>query len=562
VTPTQFLFGNVSASAQTVRRPQYVTAAVQSVSIALTAVNGSPVSPVPVATSNVNLTTCPCTVAGPAVPAGSDAFTLTAFDGQNATGNVISTASPTLTIVSGQTNSESITLNGVPASFTVAAPAATAGTAFNAAQPVGVTALDANGHVIMGTYANPVTLASTDTTGATTLTTSGTDSPAAGQLLSSGDTAQLTYTGLAVAPIAIHATASGATPGSGSFAPGLQPIVTTLTGATPQILLSTFATSASFSASEVGWTNAPFNRALTLAAAPGCATIGTVSPSSGTAFSATVAATPVQGVCAVTITDFSGGQMLAANFDYTSGSQTFAYTGAPQAFTLPSTVTVFHVVASGAGGGSASMSSSTLGVGAVVMALLPLSDPALTITIGGLGGSSVTASAGSIGGYPDGGSGGGGPSIGAGGGGGSTTVAVTAGTLVVAGGGGGPSRGAAGGGNGGAPNGSNGTTNAGSPNGTKGFGGTQVAGGAGGTAPSGSTVGSAGSGHTGGAGGHGAQIGGGGGGGGYFGGGGGGGGTNDGGGGGGGSSFVTAAGSSITYSPAGSATNGSVTISW
>jgi hypothetical protein len=149
---TSFVFGSPSATPANVRRPNYITASVASVRIALDLVNGAaPPANVatPSVTTNVSLAGCPCTIPGPSVPAGNDEFTLTAYDGQNGGGNVISTATPTLTIVADVPNQNTITLNGVPASLVVAVPSATAGTAFATPQTISVTAKDADGHLIM-----------------------------------------------------------------------------------------------------------------------------------------------------------------------------------------------------------------------------------------------------------------------------------------------------------------------------------------------------------------------------------------------------------------------------
>ena len=571
ITATQFVFGPLAAStAASARRPQYVTAGVQSVTIKLTSVNGTPFTAASgTATNNVNLATCPCTIAGPSVPAGSDGFTLNAYDGQNGSGNIISTASPTLTIVAGQTNSEMITLNGVPASFTISPPAAAAGTAFGGPQPVSVTVKDADGHTIMGAYTTPVSLADADTSGATTLTTSGSDNPAAGKLLSSGDSATLAYSGLAIAPVAITAAANGATNGSGDFAPVLQPIATTLTGMSPLIPLSRYATSATFTASEPGWTNAPYGKTLTITPAPACSTVGAVTPGSGTAFTANSAMGAVQGSCTVTISDFSGGNTLLVALDYTTGSQTFAYTGSPQAYSLPATITAAQIVATGAGGGS--QGGATGAVGAIVTAIVPISSPAVTVTVGGIGASIGSVSgAGGAGGYPNGGAGGTGAEFAAAGGGGSTTVSAASTTLVIAGAGGGAAvyLPAGSSGYGGTPNGGAGLANTSGNAAGGGGGATQSGPGAGGTAGTNgaSAAGSPGVGGTGGAGGTTTSsnaVAGGGGGGGYFGGGGGGDNFNFyGGNGGGGSSYVITGASGVTYANASSPAAGSVTISW
>jgi hypothetical protein len=308
---TSFVFGRLPATSSTTRRPNYVTANVASVTIALDLVNGSapPAGPATSVTTNLLLAACPCTVAGPAVPAGTDEFTLTAYDAQNGGGHVISTASPTLTIVSTHANSNTITLNGVPASISITTPSGTAGTAF-AATAFSVTVKDADGNTIMGGYAQPVTLSDSDTSGATTLATSGSDSPPAGELLSSSDAATLAYTGLAITSATITASAPGGTPNNIPFIPTRQPIFYSgpLNGSNPNIQFG--ITSGSFSASEVGWTNAPYNKNLTATAAGNCSTIGSVSPGSGTSFTATVAGSPTFGNCTVTLAD-GVGQTLA-----------------------------------------------------------------------------------------------------------------------------------------------------------------------------------------------------------------------------------------------------------
>jgi hypothetical protein len=304
---TSFVFRALPVTSSTTRRPNFVTANVASVTIALNLVNGNapPAGRTNSVTTNVSLAGCPCTVAGPAVPAGSDQFTLTAFDAQNGGGHVVSTATPTLAIVACQSNVNTITLNGVPVSFTIAPPSGTAGTAF-AATAVSVTVKDTDGNTIMGAYANPVTLSNSDASGATTLATSGSDSPPARGLLSSSDTATLSYTGLAIAPVTIAANATGATQGTGTFTPTLQSIIYTgpLSGSTPDIQFG--ITSGSFSASEVGWTNAPYNKNLSATAASNCSTIGSVSPGSGTSFTAAIAASPTFGNCALTLGDGAG----------------------------------------------------------------------------------------------------------------------------------------------------------------------------------------------------------------------------------------------------------------
>ena len=76
--------------------------------------------------------------------------------------------------------------------------------------PITVQAEDTNGNTILGTYTSPITLSDTDSSGQTSIATSGSDNPPAGQLLSSSDTATLTYKGGTMSTAAtIGASASG-----------------------------------------------------------------------------------------------------------------------------------------------------------------------------------------------------------------------------------------------------------------------------------------------------------------------------------------------------------------
>ncbi len=582
LTATSFVFGPLPATSSAHRHATYITASVASVQIALTKVNGAaPAAGITASVkTNVNLASCPCTVPGPAVPPGSDVFTLTAYDAQNGGGNVISIATPTLTIVADQPNSNGITLNGVPASFSLSPPAATAGTAF-AATTFSVTVKDADGNTIMGAYANPVTLTNGDASGATTLATSGADGPPANELLSSSDTATLAYTGLAMAPATLGAAASGATSGSGSFAPSLQPIVSSLS-ALDLYTTSGGGSTESFTASEVGWTNAPYNKNLGLGAAAGCSTIGTASPASGTSFTATAVGAPVAGSCNLTLSDGAGQTQVVA-LQYVNASQTFSYNGSVQTFNVPAGITQVTITTNGAGGGAGDggapgHAGTSGGNGASETGTFAVT-PGGTLAViagGGGGASPVTSSAGSGGG--GGGSlvfdSGGAVLIAAGGGGGGATngggidatftstaaSATTGGAGGASGAGGNP--GAPGGGGGG------GTVSAGhaSTSGAAG-GGVNAAGGGGiGGTAAGSNNGAGGYG-----GGGGSAFGGGGGGGGYSGGGGGGGGSgNSHGGGGGGSSnsgtntstAVGALGGAGSTGPDIPGANGSVNIVW
>lgn len=120
------------------------------------------------------------------------------------------------TIARGKPNSLNVTLDGVPANITVGGfPTGAVGSSFSH-QSFTVHALDADGYLIVGTYATPIALVDTDTSGATSIATSGSDGPPADELLGSSDTPTISYNGHATAAVRINASAGNAT-GFGTF---------------------------------------------------------------------------------------------------------------------------------------------------------------------------------------------------------------------------------------------------------------------------------------------------------------------------------------------------------
>jgi hypothetical protein len=442
---------------------------------------------------------------------------------------------------------------GVVASLAISGiPSGTAGTAFASAQSFTVTAEDADGYVIVGPYENAATLSDSDTTGATAIATSGSDNPPAGELLSSSDTATLNYTGLAIVPATITASASAATNGTGSFAPALQPIdPATLTGGVP-INAYQAASPVTFSVSEVGWTNSPYDRTLSATLSSACNTFVTVTPASGTTFTPELVASPTNGgACTLTLTDGVGQQLVIP-----LGYELFSYTGSAQSFIVPSGVTQVTITALGAQG--ANYRGGTAGLGASV-----------TATVGITAGTTLYVYVGSswdgVGAFNNG--------IGSTGGGASdvrtsdaaplTGISSTDPRILVAGGGGASGFDGYSGGNGGAAKGSGESGGSTTDGGGGGGGGTQTGPGAAGTSTCTMVVDGAQG--TPGVGGFGANSGAGDGGGGWWGGSGGGIGSScvGGAGGGGGSSFVTSGATNVSSAAGGSPNeNGQITITW
>jgi hypothetical protein len=121
--------------------------------------------------------------------------------------NLLSTAHDVpVFITSGASNIISLTLEGAPASILVGLPTGSAGTAFSD-QSFSVVVKDADGYIIVGTYSTRIVITDSDTSGATTIVTAGSDSPPPSELLSSSDTAAISYSGKPIFPATITASA-------------------------------------------------------------------------------------------------------------------------------------------------------------------------------------------------------------------------------------------------------------------------------------------------------------------------------------------------------------------
>jgi hypothetical protein len=338
VTPAFRITVPAAKSTASRRSPKYVGAGTLSLTIVLDTVNGGapPNGLATTATTNISAGSCSagCTVSGPAVPPGSDAFSVTTFDGADATGNQIAkTPAPqTFTVAAGTANGPFvITLDGIPASFAFAAIAG--GTAGTASSPtLSIAVLDADGNTIAGTYANPVTLSDNDASGdlvnGTSLKIGASAAATSVALLSSTDAAAVTlaYGGLAIASPSLALSATGATASSRTFTVALQPIVVT-PASTNLYAISGTGSTGSFAVSEVGWSNAPYNKTFTLG--PATCSMGTAAATFTLATTDhltwidTVPASPVAGSCSIPIADFTGsGHSGSVTLTFTTGSFT------------------------------------------------------------------------------------------------------------------------------------------------------------------------------------------------------------------------------------------------
>jgi sugar lactone lactonase YvrE len=201
------------ATAAAARTPKYISPSAVSIAIR---VNGGAAQIGDISVSSPNCTGSAggrvCTLPLDA-PAGNDTFAIDQYAGPNATGALLGSGSATATVVAGQVFTIAAVLNGSVATIQLVLgtvpPAGTAGST-----SLTVSALDAAGNTIIGpgNYASPITLAVTDPTQQTSLSTSTLTAPTSTPIT-------VTYAGGLGVSATITASAAGATPSSVVFAP-------------------------------------------------------------------------------------------------------------------------------------------------------------------------------------------------------------------------------------------------------------------------------------------------------------------------------------------------------
>jgi hypothetical protein len=152
--------GTAPASSGRSRRPDYLSPATQSVSI-VPVVTGSPNQKTTIIDLGAGV--AGCTGSGASLscsgtvtaPVGETSFTVTTYSAQNAQGSVLSVGTITVDVKASSTgatisNATSLTLSGVPASFTLAAPGAALTIGTPSSLTAVVTAYDAAGSAIIG----------------------------------------------------------------------------------------------------------------------------------------------------------------------------------------------------------------------------------------------------------------------------------------------------------------------------------------------------------------------------------------------------------------------------
>lgn len=199
----------------------YVSPSTKSATVKVTPQGGT-------ASSQTQQTNCTSTCTFQvSAPVGTDRFDVSLYNGSNGTGQVLSAGSATANIVANQTNTVSMTFDGVPASIKISIDA----------QPVvhspktlhlTVQAEDASGNVIIGPGAYPVIDVSNDDT-------SGTIVLGASSVSAPGTPIDVTYNGawISAGDASAHITAT--IPGTGisaAFQISPQPIATAFAGVT------------------------------------------------------------------------------------------------------------------------------------------------------------------------------------------------------------------------------------------------------------------------------------------------------------------------------------------
>ncbi len=193
-----------------------VPLSVQSLSLALTGINGSPAT-YPTVTANLTAQSPGCTAqnGGTActitatLPVGSDTISVTLFSRANGTGSALGNGIATAKLVAGAITPVALSFGGIVASVSVKATTTHPIAGVPTTIPLSVTALDASGATIIGNYNTPIALTNNDPSGETSLSSA--------TITSSSAAVSLAYTGsLRLAEAQITANAFGVAPSTSS----------------------------------------------------------------------------------------------------------------------------------------------------------------------------------------------------------------------------------------------------------------------------------------------------------------------------------------------------------
>jgi len=193
---------NSATTASSARAPKFISPSALSVSVTVN--GGTP--------SYLN---APVTTLTIVAPVGNDTFAFQTYDETNGQGNVLGRASVTENIVDGAANVVSAVINGIPASLTIGLEVVRPLAGTSMFIPVFVSALDADGNVIVGPgyYAAPINLAINDPTNTGTLSLSATS------LQGPASTATVYYNGGTLVSASVVASMTGVPSVSATITP-------------------------------------------------------------------------------------------------------------------------------------------------------------------------------------------------------------------------------------------------------------------------------------------------------------------------------------------------------
>jgi hypothetical protein len=171
-------------------------------------------------------------------------------------------------------------------------------------------AFDSTGAQISGAFNNSVTVTTADPS--TTLSVNGGAASQSVTLTSGTQQLFLNYSGIAVNPVQLEATASGATTLDQNFSPSLSSVAYSgpEVSSNPEIdLYATSGTGSSFTftASQLGWTGTTYGQTLIATVPSACNSFATVTQPSSTAsstYTVTVIGSPTVGSCTMSLGGF------------------------------------------------------------------------------------------------------------------------------------------------------------------------------------------------------------------------------------------------------------------
>jgi hypothetical protein len=192
-------------------------------------------------------------------------------------------------------------------------------------------AQNSTGTTITQTYTAPVTITSSDATGAVKLSVNGGTPAKSVQVSAGSEQVGIVYSGAAVNPVTISASPIPVSTGAPSYTAIFSPTTASIlySGPTnastglPEIdLYATNGTGSQFqfTASQRGYTGS-FGFSILGSAQPACssfATIGNSNGASGTTFTITAISNPAPGTCTLTLSGFSGSGTVTVTLTYST----------------------------------------------------------------------------------------------------------------------------------------------------------------------------------------------------------------------------------------------------